>query len=530
MKKTVTKKTTTKKVSAKKTTKPKTIKKVEIEENETVTEPIIKRKPRAKKSAIKTNTEVVVEEKTIVVDDDIKVQQKKKARAKKSTKSETTKVAIKVTPKTLSSSVKKLDIQPVINIGTAGHVDEGKSTLIRLLTGKFPDEHSEELKRGITIRLGYADCDIYECPNCEEPEKWSTTANCENCGGEAVHVRRVSFVDAPGHEILMQVMLSGAAIMDGVMLVIAANNKVPQPQTREHLAALTALGIDKIVIVQNKVELVSAKDAKLNYLDIKNFLKGTIAENAPIIPMSAMHGVNTDVLISALQHFMPNPIRDRDAPVMMHVARSFDINRPGTKFKKLKGGVLGGSLIQGVIKQNEEIVILPGLKRRVRGKKLTTYHPVRTTIESIRVGEKSKADEASPGGLLAIQTMLDPSMTRSDGLAGSIVATYGNEPPVIDSVIISTNLFENVIGMEENQKVHPIKNDEKILLTIGTSTTVGTVKKILKKGKIEFILKPVIAMNPESKVALSRQVQKRWRLIGWGDIDSYNSVEIKYSN
>lgn len=386
------------------------------------------------------------------------------------------------------------------------------------------------MKRGITIRLGYADCDIYECPNCDDPEKWTTTPVCTNCDGDAVHIRRVSFVDAPGHEILMQVMLSGAAIMDGVMLVIAANSQVPQPQTREHLAALTALGIDKIVVVQNKVELVSDAEVRQNYQDIRNFLKGTIAENAPIIPMSAMHGVNSDVLISALQQFMPTPERDKDAPVMMHVARSFDINRPGTKPKKLRGGVLGGSLIRGVIKEGDTISILPGLKKRSKDRKGTIFLPVRTKVESIRVGEKSKAKEATPGGLLALQTMLDPSMTRSDNLAGSLVAKVGSEPPVIDSIIIDVNLFDNVVGSEEDQKVNPIYNNEKILLTIGTSTAVGTVTKVLKKGKVDFALKPVIAMDPNSKVALSRQIQKRWRLIGWGDIESYQTVTLKYSD
>ncbi|MCE7736268.1 MAG: translation initiation factor IF-2 subunit gamma [Candidatus Heimdallarchaeota archaeon] len=423
-----------------------------------------------------------------------------------------------------------MDIQPSINIGTAGHVDEGKSTLIRLLTGKFPDEHSEELKRGITIRLGYADCDIYECPNCEEPEKWSTTPECAHCDGEAVHIRRVSFVDAPGHEILMQVMLSGAAIMDGVMLVIAANNKVPQPQTREHLAALTALGIEKIVVVQNKVELVSADEVRQNYRDIKDFLKGTIAENAPIIPMSAMHGVNMDVLVSALQEFMPTPDRDNDAPLMMHVARSFDINRPGTKPRKLKGGVLGGSLIRGVVREGDMISILPGLKKRSKDRRSTIYQPVQTKVESIRVGERSKAKEATPGGLLALQTSLDPSMTRSDNLAGSVVAKVGSEPPIISSTILDTNLFEKVVGSDEDKKVQPIYNGEKILLTIGTSTSVGTVKKVLKKGKVDFTLKPIIALDPNSKVALSRQIQKRWRLIGWGEIDSYETVPLKYSD
>ncbi|MFV2014255.1 MAG: translation initiation factor IF-2 subunit gamma, partial [Candidatus Heimdallarchaeota archaeon] len=493
----------------------------------------ISAKAPAKKAAPKKEAKPVEEVKKPVAKKESSAPKKapvKKAAAKKTTKKATKPEITKLVKPTTKKEKAPLDIQPVINIGTAGHVDEGKSTLIRLLTGKFPDEHSEELKRGITIRLGYADCDIYECPNCEEPDKWSTTSDCLHCGSKAVHIRRVSFVDAPGHEILMQVMLSGAAIMDGVMLVIAANNKVPQPQTREHLAALTALGIENIVIVQNKVELVSTKEANQNFQDIKNFLKGTIAENAPIIPMSAMHGVNMDVLLSALQKFMPTPERDKEAPVMMHVARSFDINRPGSKPKTLKGGVLGGSLIRGVIKKGDIISILPGLKKRSKDRKSTIFQPVQTKIESIRVGEKSKADEATPGGLLAIQTMLDPSMTRSDNLAGSLVARTGSEPPVINSIIIHANLFENVVGSEVDKKVQPIYNGERILLTIGTSTAVGTVKKVLKKGNVDFTLKPVIAMDPDSKVALSRQIQKRWRLIGWGEIVSYETVELKYSD
>ncbi|MHA2252156.1 MAG: translation initiation factor IF-2 subunit gamma [Candidatus Kariarchaeaceae archaeon] len=413
-------------------------------------------------------------------------------------------------------------IAPEINIGTAGHVDEGKSTLIKLLTGKFPDEHSEELRRGITIRLGYADCDIFKCPECDDPEQWSISEICPNCEAEAELDRRISFVDAPGHEILMQVMLSGAAIMDGVMLVIAANNKVPQPQTREHLAALTALGVQKIVVVQNKVELVTEEEARQNYFDIKKFLEGTIGENAPIIPMSAMHGANMDTLLSALQYFLPTPERDIDAPMRMRVARSFDINRPGTKAKNLKGGVLGGSLIQGKVNEKDEIVILPGLKQRV-GKK-TEYIPVKTTVQSIRVGSLGKAKEATPGGLLALQTLIDPSMARSDNLAGSVASTVGSEPPVVEGISLTITLFDSVVGSETNEPVKPITPKENLLLTIGTATTVGSVKSIGKKNRVDFTVKPIVAVDPNSKVALSRQFNKRWRLIGYGEILDYKNI------
>ena len=146
--------------------------------------------------------------------------------------------------------------QPEINIGMIGHVDHGKTTLTQRLTGKWADEHSEELKRGISIKLGYADAAFYKCPKCKDPACYCVKNKCPKCGSTAELLRVVSFVDAPGHETLMAIMLSGAAIMDGAVLVIAANELCPQPQTREHLAALDISGIKNIVIVQNKIDLV----------------------------------------------------------------------------------------------------------------------------------------------------------------------------------------------------------------------------------------------------------------------------------
>ncbi|MGD2142104.1 MAG: translation initiation factor IF-2 subunit gamma, partial [Candidatus Bathyarchaeota archaeon] len=178
----------------------------------------------------------------------------------------------------------KLPSQPEINIGTIGHVDHGKTTLVQALTGIWASRHSEELKRGITIKLGYADVGIYKCPDCEAPECYYTSPECPQCGGEAEFQRAVSFVDAPGHEILMATMLSGAAVMDGAILVIAADERCPQPQTREHLAAIDIVGLKDIVIVQNKIDIVTREDAIRNYNDIMKFIEGSVAENAPIIP------------------------------------------------------------------------------------------------------------------------------------------------------------------------------------------------------------------------------------------------------
>ena len=151
--------------------------------------------------------------------------------------------------------IEKYGYQPCVNIGTSGHVDHGKTSLIQALTGSWTSVHSQELKRGITIRVGYSDAAFYKCKKCEEPLGYSTTPKCNNCGNKSELSRVVSFVDSPGHESLMANMLSGSALMDGALLLVAANEQVPKPQTKEHLLALQTLGIKQIVVLQNKVDL-----------------------------------------------------------------------------------------------------------------------------------------------------------------------------------------------------------------------------------------------------------------------------------
>src|SRR3989338_7046178 len=224
----------------------------------------------------------------------------------------------------------KEHIQPELNIGLVGHVDHGKSTLVQALTGKWTSMHSEELKRGITIRLGYADASFYKC----DKDHYGTKETCETCKGKCTFLRKISFVDAPGHETLMATMLSGAAIMDAALLLVAANEKCPQPQTKEHLMALNITGIKNIIIVQNKIDLVSKEDALKNYKEIMEFIKNTIAKDAKVIPISAQHGINIDVLIQAIEELFPPPKRDRKKEPRMFVARSFDTNRPGTPIEK----------------------------------------------------------------------------------------------------------------------------------------------------------------------------------------------------
>ena len=403
--------------------------------------------------------------------------------------------------------------QAEVNIGLVGHVDHGKTTLTRALSGVWTDKHSEELRRGITIRLGYADIEFRKCESCEEIEAYTTEKTCSKCGGESKILRKVSFVDAPGHETLMATMLSGAAIMDGAILVIAANEKCPQPQTREHLMALNIVGIKNIVIAQNKIELVSKEKAIENYNQIKDFIKGTVAESAPIIPISAQHKVNIDYLIKSIEDVIKTPKRDPNKPPIMYIARSFDTNRPGTFPEDLKGGILGGSLIQGKLKVGDKIEIRPGFEKVEQNKKV--FKPILTEISSLNVSNES-VEEALPGGLLGVGTNLDPAVTKSDTLAGSLLGHPEELPKVWENLILEINLLERVVGTEDEIEVDPIRPKEMLLLNVGTAKTIGTTTKV---GKVtELVLKLPVCSLVGERVAISRRVGARWRLIGYGII------------
>ncbi len=412
----------------------------------------------------------------------------------------------------MSTTSKPLPKQPEVNIGTIGHVDHGKTTLVQALTGTWASRHSEELKRGITIKLGYADMPIYKCPKCSPPKNYTIKPVCENCNSETKFVRAISFVDAPGHEALMATMLSGAAIMDGAILVIAADEPCPQPQTREHLAAAEVSGIKNIIIVQNKIDIVDENRAIKSYEEIKTFVKGTVAENAPIIPISAQRNINIDVLIEAIQEIIPTPKRDQTLDPLMFIVRSFDINKPGTTIEELGGGIVGGTIAQGKFKVGEEIEIRPGIAVEREGK--TVYNPLISEIVSLSAGGQN-VQEATSGGLVGVGTQLDPSYSKADGLTGSIAGKTGKLPPTLTELTLETHTLERVVGTKEQLKVEKFNPDEQLLLHVGAAVNVGKIVNI-KQNVIKVKLTRPICALPDSRVAISRKITSRWRLIGFG--------------
>ncbi len=408
----------------------------------------------------------------------------------------------------------ELVVQPEVNIGTLGHVDNGKSTLVQALTGVWTARHSEELRRGITIKIGYADAFIYKCPKCRAPSNYTTRTKCPNCGSETKFMRAVSFVDCPGHHSLMVTMLSGSALMDGALFVLASNAKCPQAQDREHLLAAESVGIKNLVIVQNKIDVVTKERAQENYKEIRGFVKGTIAEGAPIVPISAQHGTNIDVLLKEIEERIPTPKRDLAAPGRSYVLRSFEVNKPGTEVDDLVGGVIGGSVIQGAFRVGDQIEIRPGIPVQEGGK--TRYERLVTTIRSLSVS-RGLVQEIKSGGLVGIGTDLDPSLTKSDGLVGSVAGRVDTLPTTLGKITLDVELFEKVVGTELAVPVEKIRTNEALVMNVGTTVTSGTVTSA-REDLVDVGLRKPVCVEAGAKVAISRRIADSWRLIGFGTL------------
>merc|ERR1719440_784748 len=213
---------------------------------------------------------------------------------------------------------KEISRQATMNVGTIGHVAHGKSTVVKGLSGIHTVKFKQEKERNITIKLGYANAKIYKCddPEVERPACYASFGSStpdilphEKGKGNWQLVRHVSFVDCPGHDILMATMLNGAAVMDAALLLVAGNETCPQPQTSEHLAAVEIMRLKHIIILQNKVELIKEGQAAQQHEDIKKFVAGTVADGAPVIPISAVLKYNVDVIAEYLTTQVPIPRR-----------------------------------------------------------------------------------------------------------------------------------------------------------------------------------------------------------------------------
>lgn len=424
--------------------------------------------------------------------------------------------------------------QATINIGTIGHVAHGKSTVVKAISGVQTVRFKNELERNITIKLGYANAKIYRCseascpgPACyrsagsKTPDRFPCTR--EDCDGNFSLIRHVSFVDCPGHDILMATMLNGAAVMDAALVLIAGNESCPQPQTAEHLAAIEIMGLQNILILQNKIDLIRETAARDQYEQIQHFIRGTIADGAPVIPISAQLKYNIEAICEYIEKRIPIPDRDFLKPARLIVIRSFDVNKPGSEVDELKGGVAGGSIHRGVLRLGQEIEVRPGIVSKASDGRLTC-RPIKSSIISL-FAEENQLQYAVPGGLIGVGTKIDPTLCRADRLVGHVLGEEGTLPDILSEIEISYYLLRRLLGVrtegdKRGAKVSKLSKGEILMVNIGSLSTGGRVTAVKSEGEplAKLSLTNPVCTEFGEKIALSRRIDKHWRLIGWGKI------------
>ncbi len=408
--------------------------------------------------------------------------------------------------------------QATINIGVIGHVAHGKSTTVKALSGVKTVKFRNELARNITIKLGYANAKLYR--SSAPPYVYSSGGS----GGPDEYpledgrtmqlVRHISFVDCPGHDILMATMINGAAVMDAALLLIAANEPCPQPQTLEHLAAIEIMQLNKVLIVQNKIDIVKEEDAREQWRAIKSFVEGTVAGSSPIIPVAAQLEFNTDLIAEFIVRRVPVPVRDFTSAPELIIIRSFDVNKPGDDVKDLEGGVAGGSLVRGVLRVGDEIEIRPGIVSRDDAGGVTC-RPIHSRILSLQA-EANSLQFAVPGGLIGVGTRLDPTLTRADRLVGQVLGHRGKLPDVFGEVEIEFRLLRRLLGVKaagkKQQRVERLAKTERLMVNVGSTSTIGSVVAVSGERATLELTQPVCT-RPGEKVALSRLVAKHYRCV-----------------
>lgn len=389
-----------------------------------------------------------------------------------------------------------MENQPTINIGMIGSVSNGKSSLVEVLTKAKTQRYSSEKKTNKTIHLGYANAKIFKCSSCEPPECYQSfpssvkSVSCDVCNKSLKLVRHISFVDCPGHNMLMATMLNGTCVMDSTVLVESLNSKtVPAQQTVEHLKVAKIVGLHNKIVCVNKLDLVKKDVAKNRISQLKEYLdtEDTVAKDSLIVPTVGNYGFNKDVLCEYLCTEVPEPVRDLESPIEMIAIRSFNVNRT-EKVADLVGGVIGGSIMKGVLKIGDDIMILPGIVTYKDD--IWSYIPLRSKVVSIST-ERTKLAQAIPGGLIGVQLDIDPGLTEKNRLVGSVLTAPETEYKVYHTLYI---IFESVL---ESIK---LKKGDKLVVNYNASNIKCTVARV-KKNKLQLNLdKPICVISIKDKI------------------------------
>jgi translation initiation factor 2 subunit 3 len=440
---------------------------------------------------------------------------------------------------------------PVVVCGMIGHTADGKSTTSKKLSGKATEQHSKEMENGSTMKLGYTNVKIFQCPECPKPKCYKAgpssvkDLNCEYCDTEMELVQHISLVDCPGHWKLTSTMLSGTCIMDYTILVESIQNKsIPAPQTWEHMVATSTAGIECAVVCLNKIDTLGTGDIRQKIESKINTLKEFLVKfnyEKEIIPMSAVFGVNIDVLCEYLVN-LKGKNRNFDTYAKMIGIRSFDINKQKqlTKGSDLKGGTLGGSLTQGVLKIGDVVKIYPGYTKsigsdtfqiKVKGgstKNIAVndwrYSPIEARVISIN-SESENLEKAYPGSLIGVQLDIDPALSRNDNLVGNVMVLGEalHDVKVVDKLDLTITYIFPDISTGQPKRVN-IELGESLKIHVNANEITCVVNKYREsKKRVVLILDKPVAISSSDKIVISDA--KSINIIGICKIENYDECK-----
>jgi len=409
------------------------------------------------------------------------------------------------------SDNKIIQCQPIINIGCLGSVSDGKSTLVAKLSGIKTQRHSDELKRNITIHQGYGNLKIFERKDYDEIEYHTTDSTGDPPDiGDYKLVNHISFVDCPGHQELIQTMLSSIVLMDGAIIVVAVNQPLSQkPQLIQHLAAAKLGKITKIIVCMNKIDLVSKDILKERKIELDKMLAEYDIKPYAIIPTCFNKKIGMKYLIKAmLELFNPTEYIEKvfENPIF-RISRSFDINKGGTNWNEVAGGVIGGSLFNGKLAINDKIEIRPGQVSKGKDGKYICK-PIITTIMSIKT-DTTDLSEIIPGGLIGIRTDMDPYYCKNNGLSGQVLGKIGTLPEIFTEITLKVTIITS-FGFIWSPKINDI-----IMLQIGTKMSECKLIKINNQD-YTFVLNKPICITNNQHIIICYNINKILRIVGEG--------------
>lgn len=414
--------------------------------------------------------------------------------------------------------------QPVINIGMIGHVANGKTSIVKCVTGTATQKHKDEKVRNITIRLGYANAKIYKCDSCDKPDCYQSTSsdvmthNCVHCGNNTELVMHVSFTDVPGHNVLMTTMMNGTCVMDYAILVESgANSTIPAPQTMEHFQITKEAKIPTKLICLNKMDLLMKDKSKVPEI-ISSLRKFVDNDKIPVIPISGTLNHNIDVLCEYIAK-MKIPEKYVDSDVKMLIIRSFNVNHPRTKISDIKGGVIGGSLTRGTLMLNDDVIIYPGFisKKKVDESDSWSYKPLKCKVLSIN-SDKNSLTYAISGGLIGVQLNIDPAMTRDDELVGQVLFKSDCKNMKVYQGIKTE--FTKLKSSDD----HKIGAGSKVFINVNSNNVDCVVHKSSKKHLYLSLDKPVcVELGDKITIGLPRdgetsEGEKNVFILGYGSV------------